>query len=352
MKNFSLDDKKLLEVFGNGDKNKLFFKGNSEIAKKFILFLLKMRILFDYFIFKRSVKSTTGEEDIKLRKIKIKNDKYELGELDRELINLQLLFSFTSPNYLQQEWLTPTLGYLYENLKNGFNEDIYNELKTFLENLDRNLAIERLKDNPDLKKVFDKTLEEPNHQNTLSNSKEKDNKQIKNELNENLNENLNRGTATEHYWFYKLEYLLWKNSKDKFNQIKPPFKNFDYSNIKEKYRLTRKNSIEHIHPQSKTNENEWTQNNNENNCEKKCHIDCFGNLALISSHLNSKLIDKSFENKKVYIQEQLNNGTIESLKMLLVYSKYEKWTHVECEEHHNEMIELLLNSLSAQKNNA
>ncbi|WP_084274690.1 HNH endonuclease family protein [Nitratiruptor tergarcus] len=340
---FSLDDKKLLEVFANKDKTKLFFS-NSDEAKKFLLFLLKMRILFDYFIFKRSIKPATGEEDIKLKKIADENKEkpYTLQETDRALMNLQLLFSFTSPNYLQQEWLTPTLNFLHKELKNGYSISVYETLKSFLEDLDRNLAIKRFQENTNLKDVFDKTLENPKYKNNIPE-------------NLKLEDILNRGTSTEHYWFYKLEYLLWKKSDEYFKKAKfaTPFKEtknkFEYKNIDKLYRLTRKNSIEHIWPQSKANENGWSQKSEENECQKKCHINCFGNLALISSHLNSKLIDKDFEEKREDIQKQLKNGTIESLKMLLVYSAYEEWTPDNCKKHHQKMINLLKENLNTNE---
>ena len=57
--------------------------------------------------------------------------------------------------------------------------------------------------------------------------------------------------------------------------------------------------------------------------------------------MNSALIDKGFDNKRLKIKEQINNGTIESLKMILVYSKYKGWNEKNCKEHHSEMIEIL-----------
>ena len=100
---------------------------------------------------------------------------------------------------------------------------------------------------------------------------------------------INSGTSTPHYWFYKLDYLLWKNN-DLWKDLKYKFtKNdrFAYALIKTKFRLSRLNSIEHIHPQSK--KEDW----------KDYSVDNFGNLALISNHMNSALIDKDNENKKL-----------------------------------------------------
>jgi len=67
---------------------------------------------------------------------------------------------------------------------------------------------------------------------------------------------------------------------------------------------------------------------------------------LISNHLNSALLDKPFNKKRRIIENQLERETIESLKMLLVYSKYNEWTPKECKEHYKEMLELLTKNLS------
>jgi hypothetical protein len=135
-------------------------------------------------------------------------------------------------------------------------------------------------------------------------------------------------------------FTVEKLGRDKNKDFKEKFKEkqdkFEYSKVKNLYRLSRLNSIEHIQPQSKVDENdkEW------GSC-----VDMFGNLALVSNYMNSKLWNKDFIDKRLIIQEQLNNGTIESLKLLLVYSKYDKWTPDECKEHHNEMIDILVKDL-------
>lgn len=322
--NVQLDDKKLLEQFL--ENNKFIF--DKELAKEFIKFLLKIRTLFDKFIFKRG-KDIKGEEILFITR--------EDENIDSQnLINLQLLFSFTSPNYQYQEWLTPALYWFLKNYDKD-SKEIYKGFIEFLKNLDKHLALKRLEENPDLKEVFNKFIENLDYKELI---------QDENELEEKLNKKLNNGTATEHYWFYKLEYILWEKSGEIFENFKDgePFKEsdkFKYSKIKNNYRLTRKSSIEHIQPQSKANENGWEKGNS---CDNKCQIDCFGNLALISSHLNSKLINQNFELKRIEIQKQLANGTIESLKMLLVYSKYKEWNPENCKEHHNEMIEFIKSS--------
>lgn len=364
----SLDDKKLLETFGAGQNRELWFKGENEeerkkISKDFILFLLKMRILFDYFIFKRQENKTKDEETIKLKRLKRIEDGYELGNTDNKLINLQLLFYNTSPQTHQQEWISPALNWLYKNITESINNKFYEDFIEFLEKINQNIAIERLKEKSNLRRIFNEFIKYEN----ISDTEDLD------DLENKLNEKLNKGTDTEHYWFYLTDYLLWKefrrclDSNGKFNcsDENNIWSGFNPENLVESdkvkeligniknFRLTRKNSIEHIQPQSKTND-EWTSaiKEKEINCEEvfkqnKCNIDCFGNLALISSHMNSKLSNQNFDfsGKKTEIKKQILSGTIESLKMLLVYGKYGEWNSENCKRHHNKIIDLLKKSI-------
>ncbi|WP_457596270.1 GmrSD restriction endonuclease domain-containing protein [Hydrogenimonas sp.] len=154
---------------------------------------------------------------------------------------------------------------------------------------------------------------------------------------------MNQGTSTPHYWFYKLEYLLWKVGNIEKSKYDYPFdekEKFKYAKIKSDYRLTRLNSIEHMKPQSRADE--WKEAKC-NECDADRPIDCFGNLALISRHLNSALLADE-ENKKFIIQKQLNRGTIESLKMLDYYGNIRDssdMTPKKCEDHHQRMVRLL-----------
>ena len=65
--------------------------------------------------------------------------------------------------------------------------------------------------------------------------------------------------------------------------------------------------------------------------------------------MNSALNAQEDYNKRHDIQKQLDNGTIESLKMILLYSKYEEWTPKNCNKHQIEMINLLIGDLNNAK---
>jgi len=281
-------------------------------AKKFILFLLKMRILYDYFIFKRDEKSEPFLDRLVFGKDGVK---FSEGENKNSLM-LQLLFNFTAPQFMTQDWIAVVLKWLNNSVNYLRNENFYEEYFKFLENFDRVMAKTRIAEKPLLGQI--------NHYFEKSKFENFD-VQFHDSF-------LNSGTSTPHYWFYKLDYLLWKNDNIWTEKLENKFQEsnkFKFNTIKTNFRLSRLNSIEHIHPQ---NNNDWA-----------C-IDNFGNLALISNHMNSSLSDK-VDSKRGLIQIQLDNGTIESLKMILAYSKYTEWNKDNCQKHQEEMIKILQDDL-------
>ncbi len=296
------------------DKNEFMF--DCFTSKEFILFLLRMRLLYDYFIFKRDDNDTPLLNPTK--NIFINQNQDEI----KNILMLQLLFNFTAPQRIAQDWLAVSLSWLDKNFD---KENIYIIFSQELIKFDRTMALERLTDKPDLTGLVNSYL--------INNNKTSD----FDKSNFEKNAQLNSGTSTPHYWFYKLDYLLWKDS-DIWKDLKSKFTDenkFKYELINKDFRLSRLNSIEHIHPQSK--KEDW----------KDYSVDNFGNLALISNHMNSTLNAQVDYNKKLDIQKQLDNGTIESLKMILAYSKYKEWTSENCKEHQEEMINILIEDLKS-----
>ena len=311
LKEINVNDRYLLDYFHQDEQHTKFLFDEKDLATEFLLFLLKMRILFDYFIIKRDER----EEAVLLSRD------------NNELIMIELLFNFSAPQYFAQDWIIVLLNWLnsknieFEENKIKFADD---QVIIYLENFDREMAKIRLSDTKIISFINQKIM------------KQEQTKEISRAA--ELGNILNQGTSTPHYWFYKLDYLLWKDFDWK-NNLENKFEEkgqFKYLNIKKTFKLSRLNSIEHIFPQSKKE--------NFGNSED-CGIDNFGNLALISNHMNSKLIDQSYENKRADIQKQLSNGTIDSLKMLLVYSKHKEWNSDNCQQHQKEMIDFLKKSL-------
>lgn len=148
----------------------------------------------------------------------------------------------------------------------------------------------------------------------------------------NLEDLLDQGTDTPHYFFYKLDYLLWKNFDNYFKDEK-------YQTVKERYYLTRLNSIEHIQPQSKRNENGFD--------EKTIHN--FGNLALISGGRNSSLSGQNVVKKKEDIRDWIDGKQrAQSLKMILALDSVsieDPWDFEKAKNHGDEMKKLLFKDL-------
>jgi hypothetical protein len=120
-----------------------------------------------------------------------------------------------------------------------------------------------------------------------------------------------------HYWFYKLEFVLWfqrKRSTDRWN----------------KFRLTAKSSVEHISPQTPTNRDD-------NRVDQALHH--FGNLALVSRSLNSEYGNLPYNEKRQRFHNK-NKNRIDSLKMDLIYEN-EQWDDTKAFAHQKEMIECL-----------
>lgn len=139
-----------------------------------------------------------------------------------------------------------------------------------------------------------------------------------------------RGTAFPHYWFYKLEFMLWYLKSSEMGKKEPRWRNF---------RITAKNSVEHISPQT-------PQEVDANRVSTEV-LDTFGNLALVSQSINSAYSNKSFNVKCV---EFLNKNKFDSLKMALIYnSKNAVWNDDRAKVHQREMITLIKEYLQSQK---
>lgn len=301
-KNFTIDKNKLLEII------KIEEKESREKAKKFIENLLKYRILFDYFVIKSQ---DDMENSYKIRRLTKKYSTYTISEDSNAMPDLAMV-----QNYLRvarsgmsnnhHHWFTPFLKFLdklYKEIKFNFSfdklsddENIINKIQikdgdinfddfitkdknvnqknliSFLENLDTDLAKEQLQDK------VNEILQD-------SQKKDDENFQIDNFFKKEKCI-LDQGTATPHYWFYRLEYYLWKYSEtDKLKETELDKKKF--SDIASSFYFRNLNSIEHVQAQSKAQE--WKND--------KDKIDNFGNLALISSSFNSSLNNQDVPSK-------------------------------------------------------
>lgn len=362
----TIDKNKLLEIIKIEDSGK---------AKAFIENLLKYRILFDYFI----VKGKDDEENsYKIRRLDKESKKFSKDFDDLAMVQNYLRVARIGLYNNYHHWLTPFLKFINnDKLKISYervnNEDKPEELQikigdynittdfqcflnklnlnekgliNFLENLDTALAKEQASTEEikkDLLGISNDILDQLKIKNDQI-----DAENIFFIEDENGISVLDQGTATPHYWFYRLEYYLWKYSKIKYyldgknlKEIKLKDKNF--GDIANNFYFRNLNSIEHVQAQSKANEKDWDDKN----------IDNFGNLALISPSFNSSLSNLDTQDKYLYINKDNN---IISLKLWLIYALSEKnqlnWTFNKAQEHRRQMLEILKKSFNNEHDKA
>ena len=206
---------------------------------------------------------------------------------------LQSVLYFTG-DYLRQFWLTPFLYHLYKNhLEKSANDpDILNTL----ENIDNQLSLcNSMNDKEATFQMMDAAL-----------IFEFDFEKYLNDI---------HGTKFKHYWFQKLEYILWKNWKDEN-------KSDEFRN----YRIVSRNSVEHIYPQKDAKIG-----------DKFLHS--FGNLVLLSVSQNSEYGAKPVSVKRSMFREKKN--TYDTLKSYYIFKNDINWDEEAISTHKKEMIDLI-----------
>jgi uncharacterized protein with ParB-like and HNH nuclease domain len=131
---------------------------------------------------------------------------------------------------------------------------------------------------------------------------------------------LSHGTSFEHYWFQKIEYLLWKQGgKTNDERLK-------------RYRITSKNSVEHVHPQ-----NEEYQNKLDDKV-----LNAFGNLVLLSPGENSSYSNQTVGKKKADFDVKPRYDSLKLREIFKLYAQSNnQWTEREIAEHQAQMQALL-----------
>lgn len=333
-----VNDKKLIEHF----KGDLFFSNdkvkNENNVIGFIELLWKTRILFDCYIIKWVYDEENKEEYHDIQKLLIsKNSRINKNGTPSEITSVQRVENtdetikdliilqgmlYHSQEMITQYWLTPFLHFL---LKGEFNCN--ENVLVRLEILDNELFYSNYSD-----KLKDRTY------NVIF----KDKTEILNNLlnTKNYLEEA-KGTDYPNYIFYKLEYVLWKNRKNlcEIHQLD--------INKWNKYRMTAKNSVEHIFPQNSKLENkhiEYLDNVlfEKYELEGKKPLDEFGNLVLISPGMNSEYSNKPYKEKKGKFDSKRD---LDSLKSALIF-KNNDWNYKLAVEHRDEMVKLIDNYIN------
>ena len=292
-----LDDKRLLNDF-----NEVIFYGRmggkrikdnkGEFARRFIMFLLRSRFLFDQFIIKResigddqdgrwSLKElcTSGAWSAKKPYYANTRLRYEnewektYAPRNKECLMIQsaLRVSYISPKVMH--WITELLVWLFNN----------NETERYkLTDEAERIAAEAVKEN---------FLDLGNYE---------------------------RGVQTPHVVFNYLDYLLWKEGKETYEDFVFEFRN----------------SVEHWYPQHPS----------EGTIEAWDRVDTFGNLCIISRSVNSKFSNLPPKSKMNTFERMVQKGSLKLRIMGNIMKEVpldQDWAEQACQKHEEEMLELL-----------
>ena len=292
-----LDDKCLLKDFDRtieygqiGDTS--IKEDKAEFARKFILFLLQARFLFDRFIIKRDSKGDNQEGSWSLQelcasgagsvkkpdypdtKLRCKSEwekTYAPRNMESLMIQSALRVSYTSPKVMH--WITELLVWLFNN----------NETERYkLTDEAERIAAEAVKEN---------FLDLGNYE---------------------------LGVQTPHVVFNYLDYLLWKENKEKYEDFVFEFRN----------------SVEHWYPQHPPKDT----------IEIWDRVDTFGNLCIISRSVNSKFSNLPPESKMQTFERMVQRGSLKLRIMGNIIKEgcsSQDWVKHACREHEEEMLELL-----------
>ena len=145
----------------------------------------------------------------------------------------------------------------------------------------------------------------------------------------------------DRYWFWRLDYYLWEHvilpketeDEDESSVLISYPKEYHQSVLDYVFRANR--SIEHLHPQNQSNNEEWSRKD----------IDSFGNLAMISQSFNSQQSNEDVHVKFSRVESQARNKALQSLKLLRMYldakGNPDGWTNETAQKHGDEMIDYL-----------
>lgn len=277
--------------------------------KSFLELLWQVRYQFDTWIVKWLDDADLGEAHLRLSSISgsssagnyyIQRTVKELNELTQ----LQAVRNFTGERTAQY-WLTPFLSMLINNPE--LNEA---EILRALEHIDNTLSISA----------------------STETQKSASFKLAKNEIpvmkawsDQVTYLERDHSTSFEHYWFQKLEYLLWKmGDKSNDNKLK-------------KYRITSKNSVEHVFP----------QNHEHGEKIEEKQLNSFGNLVLLSPGENSSYSNQTVGKKMADFKDKPHYDSLKLSKIFDIYKQTNQWEVDEIKKHQKEMISILSNHYHA-----
>lgn len=288
---------KLLETF------EPLTKASEGEVKEFIKTLWQVRYQFDRWVVKWVERDDSDDEQLRLTNISHSdsNGKQYINRTQKDLnalVMLQSVRNFTGERSAQY-WITPFIAGL-------INEKITEDAQAIalLEKIDNDLSL----------------AAESETQKTASFKQAKQQQPELNSWQANAEYFAEaRGTSFEHYWFQKLEYILWKQELDRQRE---QFKN---------YRITAKNSVEHVYPQHEEYQNMLERD----------FLDAFGNLVLLSPGENSSYSNQAVKKKLVDFEAKPQYDSLKLKAMFKLLKEQNDWQEAQIKQHQKEMLSLL-----------
>jgi hypothetical protein len=271
-------------------------------AKAFMECLWSVRFQFDRWVVKWVRQGEDDERTLRLSSLSPR--RRAISEL-RTHLETSDLSQLQSVRYLTGErsaqyWLTPFLGKLIETP--GMGEQ---QVLKLLESIDNQLSLTKM------------TQKEASYK--LLSSDTAESLPIKDKI-AYLKEY--HGTSFEHYWFQKLEYILWRERRS-FDWLHPA--------RLQSYRITSKNSVEHVHPQ---NEEFGSMLND-------YLLHSFGNLVLLSSGENSSYSNLAVIKKQAAFRAKPKYDSLKLAHMFHVLGSGDDWGRTQIDDHVEQMLALI-----------
>ena len=273
-------------------------------AKAFIECLWNVRFQFDRWVVKWV---RLGEEDERTLRLSSINNRSKGNGPDWRTVTQDTcdLSQLQSMRYLTGErsaqyWLTPFLGRLVDtpDMKE-------HQVLALLEQIDNQLSLtEMTQKEASYRLLSNDTAEPVSIATTVSHLKEPN------------------GTGFEHYWFQKLEYILWRERGT-----------FDWLDLEKLhlYRITSKNSIEHVHPQNEEFRRTLPDD----------LLHGFGNLVLLSPGENSSYSNLAVLKKQAAFRAKPKYDSLKLAHMFHVLGKGDSWGQEQIDEHEKAMLLLI-----------
>ena len=282
-------------------------KDGKENVEDFLVCLWQVRYAFDRWVVKW-VEKTSGEEPQLLLSGISQSDNYisRTPKEHSQLSMLQMVRHFTSDRNAQY-WLTPFLGWIIGHSTEPADDIVRRQL----EDIDNHLSLVHLTANTMKQTSFELLADDLicHQQNVADDFIEQ-------------YFNKDKGVKFGHYWFQKLEYLLWKELKRSNHQT------ID-EKIK-KYRIVSRNSVEHVHPQNDEYGKELQPG----------YLNRFGNLALLTVSQNSSYSHQSVGKKREDFKAKPQYDSLK-LKSMFDLMGNGDWGETQIGEHQTAMINLL-----------